>query len=131
MKKKSKQPLSKIQRDLWVVCKILVEQRDARKDGTIDCYTCPQTNLVGSNKQLGHGPWPKSVLSAFLKYDLRVLKFQCFRCNIHGGGMGAEFYKRLTQELGAKGMAQLERDRRVTVKAYDYYLKLLETYKTL
>jgi hypothetical protein len=42
--------------------------------------------------------------------------------------MGAEYYKRLSKELGKKGMAQLERDRQVSVNAYDHYVKLLKEY---
>lgn len=45
--------------------------------------------------------------------------------------MGADFYKRLKEEMGDISMAQLEADRQITVKAYDHYLQLLEVYKTL
>lgn len=131
LKKQSKQSLSKIQRDLWPLCRALVERRDANKHGEVFCYTCYSGPLVGANKQLGHGPWPKSVLGAFLKYDLRVLRFQCFKCNIHHGGAGAEFYKRLKEELGDTSMAQLEADRRVSVKALKHYTGLLDLYRSL
>jgi hypothetical protein len=125
-----KTPLKKIQDELWEHCRRLVYERD-NIDGVINCYTCGAADLQGSNKQLGHGPWPKSVLSAFLKYDLRVLHYQCSACNIWHGGMGAEYYKRLSKELGKKGMAQLERDRQVTVKASDHYIKLLNEYEKI
>lgn len=131
LKKQSKQSLSKIQRDLWVLCRALVERRDANKHGEVFCYTCYSGPLLGANKQLGHGPWPKSVLGAFLKYDLRVLRFQCFKCNIYGGGMGAEFYKRLKKELGNASMTQLEADRRISVKALKHYGGLMELYRDL
>jgi hypothetical protein len=45
--------------------------------------------------------------------------------------MGAEAYKRMLKEEGKEYMAQLERDRQKTVKAYDFYVKLLEEYKTI
>jgi len=52
-----------------------------------------------------------ATLSAYLKYDLRVLEWQCMRCNVHGGGMGADYYKRKLSELGKKEMEKLELDR--------------------
>lgn len=131
LKKQSKQSVSKLQRDLWPLCRMLVERRDVNKYGEIFCYTCYSGPLVGANKQLGHGPWPKSTLGAFLKYDLRCLHYQCMRCNVHGGGMGAEYYKRLKQELGEASMTQLEADRRISVKAEKHYLGLLSLYKDL
>lgn len=123
MRKKSKSPLSKIQRDLWEECRRIANVRYKN-----DCYTCGATNLQGSNKQLGHGPWPKAALGARLRYDLRVLRWQCMRCNQFMGGMGAEFYKRLLAEIGEEKMRQLEQDKNVSVKALDYYTQLLEEY---
>jgi Bacteriophage Lambda NinG protein. len=125
MRKKSKQSISLIQRKLWEECR-----RIAKKIYKNDCYTCEAKNLIGSNCQLGH-LWAKASLGAFLKYDLRVLRWQCSRCNIWGGGMGADFYLRMWQEKGAEFMEQLKKDRQVTVKAYDHYQQLLEKYKTL
>lgn len=122
--KKGKQPISKIQRQLWEECR-----RVASLWYKPDCYTCPAKNLIGSNKQLGHVPFPKSVLGANLKYDMRVLRWQCMRCNIHGGGMGAEAYKKMLREEGKAYMDLLEKERQETTKAYDHYLELLEYYK--
>jgi len=122
--KKSKQPISKIQKLLWIECR-----RVAMFLYKNNCYTCPAKNLIGSNCQLGHVPWAKSVLGAYLKYDIRVLRWQCFACNIHHGGMGAEAYKRMLREEGKAYMDKLEKDRQVTIKAYDHFIELLEYYK--
>lgn len=125
LNKTSKQSISKIQRLLWQECR-----RVADILYKPDCYTCPAKNLTGANKQLGHVPYPKSTLGAKLKYDMRVLRWQCFACNIHKGGMGAEAYKKMLKEEGQAYMEQLERERNETVKAHDYYLQLLETYRS-
>lgn len=122
--KTGKQPISKIQRLLWEECR-----RVASLWYKHDCYTCPAKNLQGSNRQLGHVPFPKSVLGANLKYDMRVLRWQCMRCNIHGGGMGAEAYKKMLREEGQAYMDKLEKERQESVKAYDWYTNLLEYYK--
>jgi hypothetical protein len=125
-----KTKVKKIQDELWQHCRRLVYNRD-NVDGLIDCYTCSAKNIEGSNRQLGHVPWPKSVLSAFLKYDLRCLKYQCYSCNINKGGMGAEAYKRLLKENGKAWMDNLEKDRQKSVKAIDQYNKLLKEYELL
>jgi hypothetical protein len=125
-----KTKVKKIQDELWQHCRRLVYNRD-NVDGLIDCYTCSAKNIEGSNRQLGHVPWPKSVLSAFLKYDLRCLKYQCYSCNINKGGMGAEAYKRLLKENGKVWMDNLEKDRQKSVKAIDQYNKLLKEYELL
>lgn len=125
IRKKSKAPISKIQRQLWEICKQLI-----RKKYSNTCYTCSRTGLSGSNWHTGH-LWPKASLGAYLKYDLRVLRPQCYHCNINLGGNGAIYYKNLMTEIGPEKLAELERDRNVSVKAYDHYLKLIGEYQEL
>ncbi len=121
--KQGKQPISRIQRKIWELC---------RQIATIlypsDCYTCARTNLTGSNRQLGH-LWAKASLGAFLKYDIRILRWQCYNCNINRGGAGADFYARLLQEKGQDFMNQLQEDRKISVNAYDFYVGLLGRYE--
>ena len=74
MKKQSKQPISKIQRDIWNECRRIKDRP------IVDCYTCGAKDLQGSNKQLGH-MWSKATLSACLKYELDILEWQCSRSN--------------------------------------------------
>ncbi len=125
LKKKSKQKISTIQNKIWDECKRIIRAKYPPV-----CYTCSQTGLGGSNLQTGH-LWAKASLGAYLKYDLRVLRIQCFRCNIHQGGRGADFYKKMLEEKGQEKMSELEKDRQVLVKAYDHYSKILEEYKKL
>lgn len=75
--------------------------------------------------------WAKASLGANLKYDLRILRPQCFACNIHRGGMGADFYSRMLKEIGPEAMEKLEADRRVIVNAYDHYVNLINEYESL
>jgi hypothetical protein len=72
--------------------------------------------------------WAKASLGAYLKYDLRVLRPQCYHCNINLGGRGADFYARMLKEIGEEKMAQLQKDRQVTVNAMDHYLKIIKEY---
>jgi hypothetical protein len=125
LKKESKQPISKLQKELWAECKRIVREQFENT-----CYTCGAKNLQGSNWQTGH-MWAKASLGAYLKYDLRVLRPQCASCNLWHGGMGADFYKKMLKIEGKEYMEKLEQDRNITVKAYDHYLTLLKEYKTI
>ena len=130
LRRKSKSPQRKLEDLIWAECRRIVFNRDS-KDGEVDCYTCHANALQGANRQLGHVPWPKATLGAFLKYDLRLLKYQCYRCNINFSGMGGVAYPKMEQEFGKEFMLTLEKARLTTVKAIDHYLKLLEEYKVL
>lgn len=125
LKKKSTLSIRKIQDLIWIEARRIV----AEQFGT-DCFTCGAKNLQGSNKQLGH-MWAKASLGAFLKYDIRLLRFQCATCNLFRGGMGADFYKRMLKEQGKEYMERLERDRQRIVKTSDYYPALLKEYQGL
>ena len=130
LKKQSKQPISKLQRKLWEVCRKIALIRAQNRSGHVFCFTCDSGPLSGSNMQLGHFI-PKSVCGAYLKYDLRNLRFQCMRCNIHGGGMGAEFYRRLVETEGKAYVDQLFQDKNKIVKAYDHFLSTLIQYESI
>jgi len=125
LRKKSKDSIRQIQDKIWVEAKRIVDEQF----GT-DCYTCGKKNLQGRDKQLGH-MIPKASLGAFLKYDIRLLRNQCFSCNIWRGGNGAEFYRRMLKEQGQMYMDKLLKDRNKTVKASDFYPKLLAEYQQL
>ena len=125
LRKLGKSPISLIQRKLWQLCKEIIRKRY----GNI-CYTCGRAGLEGSNWHTGH-MWPKAALGAYLKYDLRVLRPQDYHCNINLGGNGAVFYVKMLAEIGPEKMAQLEKDRQVTVRAYDHYSQLLIEYTKL
>ena len=126
-----KPTISKLQKDLWQECRRIANDIYCDSSGCADCYTCDAKDLQGANKQLGHVPWPKSVLSAYLKYDMRCLRWQCYHCNINCGGQGAEAYKRMLKEEGKAFMNKLEKDRQISVKAYDHYEQLLNKYRLI
>lgn len=123
--KKKKLSISKLQKKLWEECKRIIRQKYGNR-----CYTCGKTGLLGSDWHTGHFI-PKGACGAFLKYDLRNLRPQCYHCNINLGGNGAEFYRRLTQEEGEIYVQKLFEDKNKVVKAYDHYEKLLEEYRLM
>jgi hypothetical protein len=79
--------------------------------------------------------WPKGSLGASLKYDIRILRPQCYHCNINLGGMGAVFRKKMEREEGKEYMKQLDldlvEDKKGKLKAIDHYKQLLAYYKTV
>lgn len=125
IRKKSKAPISKIQRDIWDECKRIIR---ARYGNT--CYTCGRSGLEKHNWHTGH-MLAKASLGAFLKYDLRLLRPQCYNCNINLGGNGAIFIENMRRIEGDAYVDAILRDRNITVKAYDFYVDLLEQYKKL
>lgn len=132
MRKKSKSEIRKVQDQLWEESRQVALKIFANKDGTVDCYTCNAKDLQGSNRQLGH-MWAKASLSAILKYDLRILRWQCSRCNIWFGGQGAVFYEKMLKEIGEERMKIL-RDLKYNppmVNALDYYKLQLEKTKDI
>lgn len=114
-----------IEKKLWDHCKRIIRKRY----GNV-CYTCGRSGLESSNWHTGH-LFPKATLSAFLKYDLRVLRPQCYNCNINYGGHGAVFYTNMLKREGKVYMNQLEFDRNITVKASDHYKQLLAQYEKI
>lgn len=128
MKKQSKQKISVIQRKLWDECKRIIRARYVKKGytNTWVCYTCGK-NIRGANCHTGH-MLAKAALGAYLKYDLRLLRPQCYHCNINLGGMGAVFIENMRRIEGDEYVDQILQDRQKTVKAYDFYLELLAKY---
>ena len=125
LRKKSKQKISLLQRKIWEHCKRIIRSRHGNA-----CYTCGRSGLEGRNWQTGH-MWAKAALGAYMKYDLRILRPQCYHCNMNCGGMGAIFYKKMLDENGHEYMYKLELDRQVEVRAYEHYEKLLIEYSVI
>lgn len=122
--KKVKKPTStQVQKKLWEECKRLIKEKYGNT-----CYTCGKTNLEGFNRHTGHFI-PKSVCGAYLKYDLRNLRPQCFACNIHAGGNGSIYYKNMVEREGQEYVDQLFLDKQKITKSFDHYIWQLEEYK--
>jgi hypothetical protein len=122
MKKKT---VTQLKKKLWEECRRI----SIEKYGNV-CFTCG-AYCEGSGRHLGHFI-PSSTCGAFLRYDLRNLRIQCYRCNINGGGQGAEFYKRLVETEGQEYVDQLFKDKNVSIKAdVWWYEEMINKYKQL
>ena len=124
--RKTRNTPKKLKAKLWGLCREI-----AHKIYPPHCYTCESKNLEGSNKQLGHFI-ASSICGAFLRFDLRNLRWQCMRCNMHAGGNGAEYYRRMVIEVGQEAVDQLFRDKEKSIKAdVIFYENKIAEYETL
>lgn len=125
-KKPKQRSMKAITTELWKICRELTFKKHGR-----DCYTCSQKRLTGLNLQCGHA-YPKGALGALMAYDLRILRPQCFRCNINYGGMQATFWKNLERDLGKKDAdflyLECQRSKGKPVNARNHYTDLIKTY---
>jgi hypothetical protein len=114
-----------LEKELWDVCRHLT--RTKYEDV---CYTCGRDNLIGSNWHTGH-MIPKHVLPIHLKYDLRVLRPQCYKCNIHLGGNGALYLWKWLDECGmAAAVALFEEMMRPEPADVEFWLQCkIDEYK--
>lgn len=130
LKKPKKLTITKLQNKLWEECKRIVRAEYVKSNGTWDCFTCGRLIDEPAKAQTGHFI-PSSTCGAFLRYDLRNLRIQCYNCNINGGGQGAMYYAALVTEHGQEYVDQLFQDKQKVVKGYDHYLDLYEKYKAM
>lgn len=121
--RRKKTPEAKLKAQLWELCKQITRKRYGN-----DCFTCGKTGLAGSSWQTGHFI-PRSTCGAFLKYDLRNLRPQCYRCNIDLSGNGALFYRRLVELEGQEFVDSIFADKdRITKTNKDWYLNQIFLY---
>ena len=126
MTKVKKKSIKTIQNKLWKLASAIIK----KNYGNV-CYTCGQKGLESHNWHVGH-MIPRSVCGAFLKYDLSNLRPQCYRCNIHAGGNGAIFKKRMEEREGAAFVEQVFIDSQIvlsSVEVRNLYEGLIKQYE--
>ena len=75
------------------------------------CYTCDKPQSSGDSGgafHVGHFIPQKQVDPR--RFMLENLRIQCFKCNVHGSGMRAEYRQRLIEEVGIEKVEWLECD---------------------
>lgn len=114
-KKATTGQIKRFKTKLWELCKKIIRLKYGNT-----CYTCGKNGLSGSSWQTGHFI-PSSVVGAYLRYDLRNLRPQCYYCNINLGGSGATFYKNLVEREGQEYVDQIFKDKQKTIKADEWW----------
>lgn len=109
--RKKSTPEALLKKKLWELCKQIIREAYGNT-----CYTCDKEGLRGSDWHTGHFI-PSSTCGAYLRYDLRNLRPQCYHCNINLGGNGAVFYRNLVDDVGQAEVDQLFEDKKILIKA--------------
>ena len=125
MKKKSDSPQAILERKLWQLCREVAQKL---WPDPVKCYTCGAGPLEGSNKQLGHFV-RNSTAGAFLRYDMRILRWQCGGCNKWKNGNEGEYAIRLLRDHGPEYLLQIQQDKNRITKATDRYLEQVSFYE--
>jgi len=130
-KAKKKPNISKLKIKLWEECKRIVRAKYQREDGMWNCFTCDRLIDEPAKAQTGHF-LPSSTCGAYLRYDFRNLRVQCYNCNINQGGAGADFYRRLVETEGQEYVDRIFQDKHVSIKADAWwYMQKIEEYRSL
>lgn len=121
-KKKQKTP-KQLKKILWQLCKQIIRKKYANSQGHWQCYTC--SKLITENKDAHTGHFiPSSICGALLRYDIRNLRVQCYRCNIWLTGNGSQFYKNLVEKEGQEYVDELFKLKNQSIKAdVIFYMK--------
>lgn len=111
LRKKSRSEICLLKEELWQLCKMLT-----RKIFGYNCYTC------GDYVEFPHtGHFiTDSICSTELSYDLRNLRPQCYRCNIHLSGNWVAYEDRMIKDNGIEYVKELkERNQKTKGLKYD------------
>lgn len=129
---KTKKPSIRLLKDkLWAECKRIIRKRYQNDDGTWNCYTCSRHIDEPHKAQTAHFI-PSAACGAYLRYDLRNLRVCCYYCNINLGGNGAEYYKRLVEEMGQDHVDEIFKDKNKVIKAdQHFYEQKIEEYRSM
>lgn len=126
---KIKIKLKPIQLKIWVECRRIIKARYPHI-----CYTCGAKDLKGANLHTGH-LIAKKFLKNYLKYDLRLLRPQCYYCNLRLGGLGALFIEKMRAIEGNEYvdgiLSEMNKKIEGTKEIYQFYYDLLEEYKEI
>lgn len=120
----------KLREELWNECKRITRLRYKQGEYWY-CFTCGRLIDEPAKAQTGHFI-PSSTCGAYLRYDLRNLRIQCYNCNINQGGAGAYFYKNLVKEKGQEYVDKLFQDKHVSIKADKWwYQEMINKYRLI
>lgn len=110
---KKKIKLTPLKKKLWKLTSEYVRRRDADENGYVSCVTCGTTKHW---KEMQAGHFIPQAQGNAVKWDLRNIAPQDYRCNINLGGNGAEYYPYMIERYGQEVVDELRRLSHTTVK---------------
>ena len=103
----------KLKDKLWKLISEYTRRRDADECGMVKCCTC---STIKHWKELHAGHFIPQAQGDAVRYDLRNINSQCYRCNINLGGNGAEYYPYMEETHGKEVIDELRLMSNQTVK---------------
>jgi len=103
----------KLKKKLWKLISLYVRTKDADSNGYVSCVTCGITKHF---KQMHAGHFIPQAQGDAVKFDLRNIHPQDYRCNINIGGNGAEYYPFMLKRYGEATILELRRLSNETIK---------------
>lgn len=96
---------TKLKKKLWNLTSEYVRRRDSY-NGRVKCCTCGiEKEWKGDGMQAGH--FIPQAQGDAVRFDLRNIHPQCYRCNINLGGNGAEYYPYMVKRYGQEAVDKL------------------------
>ena len=103
----------KLKDKLWKLTSEYVRRKSASSVGMVQCVTC---GISRHWKQLQAGHFIPQAQGDAVRYDLRNISPQCYRCNINLGGNGPEYYPYMEKTYGKEVIDELRYLSNQTVK---------------
>lgn len=104
---------TKLKKKLWKLISLYVRTKDADSNGYVSCVTC---GITKHYKEFHAGHFIPQAQGDAVRYDIRNIHVQCYRCNINLGGNGPEYYPFMLKTYGEATINELRRLSNETVK---------------
>lgn len=105
--------ISKLKKDLWKLTSQYVRLSHSDSNGYVKCVTC---GIIKHYKEMQAGHFIPQAQGNAVKFDLRNIHPQCYRCNINLGGNGPEYYPFMLNTYGQEVVDELRFKSNTTVK---------------
>ncbi len=105
-RKPKAKPLKWYRDKAWELTSKYVRLREADEDGYCRCVTC---GITKHWKELQAGHFIPQARGNAIRWDLRGISPQCYRCNINLGGNGAEYTIYMLDRYGREVVDDLRR----------------------
>lgn len=122
-----------LENKLWKLCREIIRLKYFNT-----CFTCGKENITGKDNHTGHF-LKKRLLPFYMKYDLRLLRPQCARCNLKGNGCEGLYAINLVKVEGVEYLLEIDKDF-IYYKSIEepsipdkreFLLRQIEIYKTI
>jgi len=101
--------------ELWRLISRYVRLKAADSDGYVECVTCGNKMFwLKDGAQAGH--FVPQAQGDAVRFDLRNIHVQCYRCNINLGSNGPEYNAFMLRTYGQKTIDELRRLSNTTIK---------------